>query len=120
VGAENFQVAASAEIVVKRRGFEDGADFLESQAAKRGHVVTTDAYLSAGRPNLTEHDADRGALARAIMAEQSVNFARRHFKAQIIHRQALAEFFGNVLKLNHWLFWIVPSMARRFFMWLSA
>ena len=86
----------------------------------RGDVVAADSHLPARRPDLAEHHADGGALARAVVAQQAVDFAGRHLEGQVVHRQLLAELLAEMLELNHWPGLMVPAMTRRFLMWPSA
>src|SRR5207249_3068553 len=82
VRAEDFKIAAAAQIIVEGRAFENRANFSKSQAAIRGDVMATDAHFAGGGPDLAEHHANGRALTRAVVAEQAVNGAARHMERE--------------------------------------
>src|SRR5207249_8190497 len=101
VGTEDFEIAPAAQVIVKGRAFKNGADLLQRAAAVRCYVVAADDNLAAREPNLAEHHADGGAFARAVMAEQAVDFARRDLQRQVVHGEALGETFLDVGEVDH-------------------
>src|ERR1051325_2435938 len=101
IRTENLEIPPPAEVIVKGRGFENGANFLQRVPAARSDVVSANRHLSLRGPHLAEHHADGGALARAIVPEQTVNFAHGDSQAKVIHRQTAAELFRNIFESDH-------------------
>src|SRR5262245_5603409 len=116
LGAQNFQISPTAEVIIERWRLKNGTDLSQGTLSLGGDIKTADLDLSACGPDLTEHHADGGALARAIVAEQAIDLSGGNFQRQVIHSQTLAEFFLQVPESNH----LVPSRTRRFLMCPSA
>jgi len=101
--AEDFEVPPAAEVIVEHRRFEDRADFLESALAIVGDIESANADFAFGGPDLAEHHADGGAFAGAVMTEEAEDFTLRHGEGEVADGGAVAEVFGDVVKIDHGL-----------------
>lgn len=63
----------SCHVIVKRRSFEDRADFSQGLAAMRLHGNPIDQNLALIRRNHSQNDTQRRALPGAIVSEQTVD-----------------------------------------------
>ena len=78
------------------------------------HLLAGDGILLNGmsadgdRPRVELLDTDDGfercGLARAVVADEAVDLARRDVKRQIVHSLLLAEGFGQVVNVEHKVF----------------
>lgn len=116
VMGEDFQVPPAGQVIVKNRCFEDRADVAQGLLAVARDVRAADADLAAGGPDLAEHHADGGALARAVVAEEAEDFALGNGEIKALDGLAFAEGFAEVAELNH----RVPPSSRRLRMCPSA
>src|SRR4051812_5654162 len=99
--AEYLQVPPAAEVIVKNRRLENRADFLQRVLAVLRDIEPAHSDFSLARPNLSQHHADGGAFARAIVAQQPEDFASGHSHGEITDRLALAEKLGNISEFDH-------------------
>ncbi len=51
--------------------------------------------------DLPEEDTQRGAFARAVVAEQAENLAPVHFQREIVHRRLAPESLPQMAQFNH-------------------
>ena len=75
--------------------------FFQRMLALRGDIKSADADFAVRRPDLADHNADGGAFARAVVAEQPEDFAALYFEVEVVNRMLRAEFFLDVAKRDH-------------------
>src|SRR6185369_6870935 len=86
---------------VQRRAFGHIAECAPGGARRLGDVVSGDANAATGGPQKTGQDAQRGALAGAVWAEKTDDFAFPDRKRQVTHRDHGAVVFGEVRGFDH-------------------
>jgi hypothetical protein len=74
---------------------------LESQPPAGSDIVAANVDLAGGRPNLAEHHTNSGALAGAIMPEQTIDLSCGDRQSEVIDSEVLCELFSDVDQLDH-------------------
>jgi hypothetical protein len=69
---------------------------LEGVLPVGSHVMAANPDFTAGRPNQAEHQADGGAFAGTVVAEQAEDFAASNLEVKILDRRPGAENFLNI------------------------
>src|SRR5262245_55877232 len=73
VGAQNFQISPTTEVIIEGWRLKNSPNFSQGALPLGSDVKAADLDLSACGPDLTEHHADGGTFARAVVAEQAVD-----------------------------------------------
>ena len=91
------QIFLHRHIRIERRLLRQIADAGPRLSRLLQHIVAVDGHGAAGGGNVPGEDVHRGGFARAVGAEQAVNHALLHEKAQVVHRQVAAIPLGEML-----------------------
>ena len=81
---QDFQVVPAAEVIIKRRGFEDRTHLAQRFGAVLLDRNPIDQHLSRARRHHAENDSEGRAFARAVVAEQTVNLAFGHLEGNAL------------------------------------
>src|SRR5215469_1789977 len=74
VMAQDFEIPPTAEVIVKDRSLENGADLLQSALTAGCDIEAAHKDLAVGGPDLSEHHADGRTLAGAVVSQQTEDF----------------------------------------------
>lgn len=101
VGGEDFEILPAAHVVVEAGCLEDGADFGEGLGAVALDRDTVDEGFAGIRKDLAEENAEGGALAGAIVAEESEDLAALDLEGEIHEGGTLPKGLVEVVDSDH-------------------
>ena len=111
--ADELQVFFYRHIHIQRRQLRQVADAAFGLARLLQDIHSVDQDLSLAGGNIAGNHVHRGALARTVAPQETQNFALVDRKGNIVDRAFGTVTFGYVLKFDHTLALLRPSLRIR-------
>jgi hypothetical protein len=98
---EDLQVAPSAQVIVEGRCFKNCTNLRQGALAISLHGNAFDPRLAGVGINLPKKNAECGALACAVVSEQTKDFPACDFEGQPVQRRFFLKGLGEIPQFDH-------------------
>src|SRR5437763_6125683 len=99
--AAEVEVFLDLHFGVKRDVFREISQGLAHLLGLMEDIKAIDARPATGGRQITRQHLQRGRFSRAVWPEESDDLPFGHIKADMVNRQCLAVFFGQIFDRNH-------------------